>query len=129
MTPAIDVARLADLLREAARAEIMPRFRNLSEADIREKTSATDLVTEADEAAERFIARECRSLLPDALFVGEEYVLERSVVAVGQSRKVESHWVDTTVRHAASGEPAATVLLHSGVFKASYADYPADRLS
>lgn len=74
MTPAIDVARLADLLREAARAEIMPRFRNLSEADIREKTSATDLVTEADEAAERFIARECRSLLPDALFVGEESV-------------------------------------------------------
>lgn len=63
------------------------------------------------------------------LFVGEEYVLERAVVAVGQSRKVESHWVDTTVRHAESGEPAATVLLHSGVFKASYADYPTDRLT
>lgn len=63
------------------------------------------------------------------LFVGEEYVLERAVVAVGQSRKVESHWVDTTVRHAESGEPAARVLLHSGVFKASYADYPADRLA
>ncbi|MCQ0987386.1 inositol monophosphatase family protein [Jiella marina] len=74
MTANIDVARLADLLREAARAEIMPRFRNLSDADIREKTSATDLVTEADEAAERFIARECRSILPDALFVGEESV-------------------------------------------------------
>lgn len=74
MTANIDVARLADLLREAAKAEIMPRFRNLSEGDIREKTSATDLVTEADEAAERFIARECRSILPDALFVGEESV-------------------------------------------------------
>ncbi|MBO0662753.1 inositol monophosphatase [Jiella sp. MQZ9-1] len=74
MTSTIDIARLADLLREAARGEIMPRFRNLSEADIREKTSATDLVTEADEAAERFIARECRSILPDALFVGEESV-------------------------------------------------------
>lgn len=74
MKSTIDVARLAELLREAARTEIMPRFRNLSEADIREKTSATDLVTEADEAAERFIARECRSLMPDALFVGEESV-------------------------------------------------------
>ena len=74
MTQSIDVARLADLLRAAAKAEIMPRFRNLSDGDIREKTSATDLVTEADEAAERFIARECRSLLPDALFVGEESV-------------------------------------------------------
>ena len=52
----------------------MPRFRNLSEADIRQKTSATDLVTEADEAAERWIARECRSLAPDALFLGEESV-------------------------------------------------------
>ncbi|NDW03280.1 inositol monophosphatase family protein [Jiella pacifica] len=74
MKPTIDVARLAELLREAAKAEIMPRFRNLSDGDIREKTSATDLVTEADEAAERFIARECRSLLPEALFVGEESV-------------------------------------------------------
>ncbi|MBO0902325.1 inositol monophosphatase family protein [Jiella sonneratiae] len=74
MTPTIDVARLADLLREAARREILPRFRNLSEADIREKTSATDLVTEADEAAERFIARGCREIMPDALFVGEESV-------------------------------------------------------
>ncbi|TFF19691.1 inositol monophosphatase [Jiella endophytica] len=74
MTTAIDVSRLADLLREAAKAEIMPRFRNLADGDIRQKTSATDLVTEADEAAERFIARECRSLLPGALFVGEESV-------------------------------------------------------
>ena len=55
--------------------------------------------------------------------------VEREVLAVGQSRKVESHWVDTTVRHAESGEPAAKVLLHSGVFKASYADYPTDRLA
>ena len=62
------------------------------------------------------------------LMVGQEYRLEREVVAVGQSRKVESHWVRTTVSDASSGELAATVLLHSGVFKASYAGYPADRL-
>ena len=74
MTAPIDIDRLAHILREAAIAEIMPRFRNLSEADIRQKTSATDLVTEADEAAERWIARECRSLAPDALFLGEESV-------------------------------------------------------
>ncbi|HEY9058086.1 MAG TPA: inositol monophosphatase family protein [Aurantimonas sp.] len=74
MTRSIDIERLADILREAAKVEIMPRFRNLSDADIREKTSATDLVTEADEAAERFIARECRALASGALFVGEESV-------------------------------------------------------
>ncbi|UIJ73525.1 inositol monophosphatase family protein [Aurantimonas sp. HBX-1] len=74
MPATIDIDRLADILREAAIAEIMPRFRNLGEGDIREKTSATDLVTEADEAAERFIARRCREIAPDALFVGEESV-------------------------------------------------------
>ena len=74
-----------------------------------------------------FLDLEVRAL-GEPLFVGEEYTLERSVIAVGQSRKVESHWVDTVVRRADTGAPAARVLLHSGVFKASYADYPADRL-
>ena len=62
------------------------------------------------------------------LFVGEEYTLDREVLALGQSRKVESHWVRTTIARASDGRHVATVLLHSGVFKASYADYPADRL-
>lgn len=63
-------------------------------------------------------------LIDGPLFVGDEYTIEREVVALGQSRQVESNWVRTTVRSAASGEHAATVLLHSGIFKASYADYP-----
>ena len=43
---------LTALLAEAATAEIMPRWRRLSASDIRQKTSATDLVTEADVNAE-----------------------------------------------------------------------------
>jgi len=39
---------LAGLLAEAAAVEIMPRWRRLAAGDIRRKTSATDLVTEAD---------------------------------------------------------------------------------
>lgn len=74
-----------------------------------------------------FLDLEVRAL-GEPLFVGEEYVLERTVLAVGQSRKVESHWVDTAVRRVDTGAVVAGVLLHSGVFKASYADYPADRL-
>lgn len=62
------------------------------------------------------------------LFVGQEYVIEREVVGLGQSRRTESYWVRTTLADASSGDPAATVLLHSGVFKDSYAGYPADRL-
>ncbi len=71
---AFDTERLATILRDAAKAEIMPRFRRLSPGDIREKTSAVDLVTEADEAAERAIAAACRDAFPDAAFVGEEGV-------------------------------------------------------
>ena len=40
-----DVEALAALMREAALAEIMPRFRKLGEADIRIKTEASDLAT------------------------------------------------------------------------------------
>ena len=69
-----DVEALAALMREAAVAEIMPRFRKLGEADIRIKTEASDLVTEGDEAAERFIKARFEKILPGALFVGEESV-------------------------------------------------------
>ena len=44
---------LADLLADAANEEIMPRFRQLGPGDIRQKTSAAALVTEADVNAER----------------------------------------------------------------------------
>ena len=55
---------LADLLPDAAKAEIMPRFRRLGEGDIRQKTSAADLVTEADVNAERLITAGCASAIP-----------------------------------------------------------------
>ncbi|MER8900540.1 inositol monophosphatase family protein [Mesorhizobium sp. M0772] len=63
---------LAELLADAARAEIMPRFRRLGEGDIRQKTSAADLVTEADINAERLITARLRERYPTAMIVGEE---------------------------------------------------------
>ena len=74
-----------------------------------------------------FIDLEVR-VIDGPLFVGEQYVLDREVLAVGQSRRVESHWVETKLSSAATGAHVATVLLHSGVFKASYAGYPSGRL-
>jgi fructose-1,6-bisphosphatase/inositol monophosphatase family enzyme len=72
------VSDIADFLfrtlREAARSEVLPRFRRLAQGDVREKTSAIDLVTEADEAAERFIQAACARSQPAAVFVGEEGV-------------------------------------------------------
>ena len=63
---------LAELLADAARAEIMPRFRRLGEGDVRQKTSAADLVTEADVNAERMITARLRERYPKAMIVGEE---------------------------------------------------------
>ncbi len=74
-----------------------------------------------------FIDLEVRAI-DGPLFVGDDYGLDHEVVAIGQSRRVESYWVETRIVSAATGRHAATVLLHSGVFKASFVDYPADRL-
>lgn len=67
-----DMLRVAEILAEAARAEIMPRFRNLPEGGIRAKSSAIDLVTDADEAAERRITADLLAAFPRAVVVGEE---------------------------------------------------------
>lgn len=76
-----DILFLGDCVREAARAEIMPRFRNLGAADVSEKTSAIDLVTQADLLAEHRITAALRERFPAALVVGEEaYDADRSVV-------------------------------------------------
>jgi fructose-1,6-bisphosphatase/inositol monophosphatase family enzyme len=70
----IDINALALILSQAAEAEIRPRFRALAKGDIRTKADANDLVTEGDEAAERFIRKEVAAQFPDALFIGEESV-------------------------------------------------------
>lgn len=71
-THAFDIDWLAGLLARAATTEIMPRFRRLIEGEIRRKTSAADVVTDADEQAERLIAAELRGRYPGALVLGEE---------------------------------------------------------
>lgn len=67
-----DTRRIAAILAEAAQAEVMPRFRRLSADAISTKSSPRDLVTEADEAAERFITARLAKLQPSAVMVGEE---------------------------------------------------------
>ncbi len=59
------------------------------------------------------------------VFVGQPYVVEHTLVGVGQTKRVESYWTESKLTDAVTGTHAATVLLHQGVFKASYADYPA----
>jgi fructose-1,6-bisphosphatase/inositol monophosphatase family enzyme len=63
---------LSDLLASVAVEEIMPRFRSLGTDDVRQKTSALDLVTEADINAERVITALLRERYPAAFVLGEE---------------------------------------------------------
>lgn len=55
-----------------ARAEIRPRFRRLGPAEVRSKSGPNDLVTVADEAAERAIEAGLARLFPGVPVVGEE---------------------------------------------------------
>ncbi len=65
-------ADVAALLRDAAAREIMPRFRRLEPGAIRQKSGPMDLVTDADEAAERHITAGLHARFPGCLVVGEE---------------------------------------------------------
>lgn len=68
-----ELAFLGALLEAAARAEIMPRFARLSAVNRRQKTSAFDIVTEADEAAEAAILSALRARHGSgAAYIGEE---------------------------------------------------------
>ncbi|AOX17568.1 inositol monophosphatase family protein [Kozakia baliensis] len=67
-----ELDRVVAIARDAARHIIMPRFRNLSDGDVRNKGNVLDLVTIADEMAERHIVAQLRDVWPDALMVGEE---------------------------------------------------------
>ena len=71
----LTAAQLHDLwlvMREAAETEILPRFRRPDDCAVRAKSGPLDLVTDADEAAERLITAGIARLFPGAVVVGEE---------------------------------------------------------
>ncbi len=57
-------------MRQAAAAEIMPRFRRLAEHEIDEKSGPHDLVTDADRKAEAYLTEALVKLLPGSVVVG-----------------------------------------------------------
>jgi fructose-1,6-bisphosphatase/inositol monophosphatase family enzyme len=67
-----DALRIGEILSRAALTEIMPRFGRLSAAQVREKSSRFDVVTDADEAAEAVISAALEALYPGAVIIGEE---------------------------------------------------------
>ena len=67
-------------------------------------------------------------VLRGPLFVDQEYRVDAQVVGLSESKRTESYWTLTTISEQDGEAAVATVLLHSGVFKESYRDYPRERL-
>ncbi|PZQ56899.1 MAG: hypothetical protein DI570_20285 [Phenylobacterium zucineum] len=57
------------------------------------------------------------------LFVGEEYVLRREVVALAESKRTESYWVRTRVFDSKGEKQVAEMLLNHASLKHSFAGY------
>ncbi len=64
-------APIRSAMREVAREVVMPRYRNLAEGEISEKTKG-ELVTIADQESEHRLAEHLSAILPEAGIVGEE---------------------------------------------------------
>ncbi|MGX9116345.1 inositol monophosphatase family protein [Mesorhizobium sp. BHbsci] len=104
---------LAKLLSDAAIAEIMPRFRRLDEGEVRQKTSAADLVTEADVNAERLITVRLRERYPQAMIVGEEACSDDTALLQGLGEADLAFVIDPVdgTFNFASGVPLFGVML------------------
>jgi hypothetical protein len=61
------------------------------------------------------------------LFVGEEYLIRREIVALSESKRTESYWVKTRIFDASGSALKAEVLLNHASMKDSYAGYEAAR--
>jgi fructose-1,6-bisphosphatase/inositol monophosphatase family enzyme len=74
---------VASLLRAVAKREVMPLFQRLESGDIRTKSGPLDLVTVADEAAERAITAGLGRLFPGCVVVGEEAASADATLLLG----------------------------------------------
>ena len=103
---------VAGIIRRVASDEILPRFRALSTADIREKGPG-DLVTVADEAAEVALEAALTDLLPGSTVVGEEGAT-RDPSVVDRLNQPAPVWVidpiDGTANYAAGREPFGVIV-------------------
>lgn len=108
-----DSDRVAELIRETAAAELLPRFGNLAAGDVRQKRPG-DVVTVADEAAERRLAVGLAKILPGVPVVGEEAVEKDAGLLDLIARPGEACWVvdplDGTANFAAGRDRFAIIV-------------------
>ena len=66
-------------------------------------------------------------LIDGPLFVGEDYLIRREIIALSESRRAESYWVRTRIFDAGGKRVKAEMLLNHATLKDSYAPYAAVR--
>jgi hypothetical protein len=66
-------------------------------------------------------------LINGPLLVGEDYEIDREIVALSGSRRTESYWTRTFVYHPGSSDVIATMLLNQATLKESYARYAEEK--
>ncbi|MEV7521958.1 inositol monophosphatase [Streptomyces sp. NPDC091371] len=119
-----------EAVRKAAAVEIMPRFRQLAEHEVDEKSGPHDLVTVADRKAEEHLTASLTRLLPGSAVVGEEAVHADPTV-YGALRGDAPVWIVDPVdgtRQFVAGDPAFCTLValaHHGEILASWTFAPA----
>jgi hypothetical protein len=62
-------------------------------------------------------------MLDGPLFVGENYLIRREVVALSESKRTESYWVRTRIFDEAGKRIKAEMLLNHATLKQSFANY------
>ena len=65
-------------------------------------------------------------MIDGPLMIGKDYLLEREIIALSESRRTESNWILIRVLCANSKKVKAEVILNSATLKDSYANYQAD---
>jgi fructose-1,6-bisphosphatase/inositol monophosphatase family enzyme len=130
-----DTERVADLIRETAAAELLPRFRNLAEGDVRQKKPG-DYVTVADVASELRLATGLAKILPGVPVVGEESVEDDAGLLDLIGRPEGTCWIvdplDGTANFAAGKDIFAVIicLVHRTETVASWIlDVPRGRMA
>jgi hypothetical protein len=68
-------------------------------------------------------------MIDGPLFVGEDYLIRREIVAIAESRRTESYWVRSRIYDAAGVVQKAEMLLNHATLKDSYAGYAASSAS
>jgi fructose-1,6-bisphosphatase/inositol monophosphatase family enzyme len=105
--------RVAELMRETATAELLPRFRNLSKDEIRQKRPG-DIVTVADVLSEQRLAVGLAKILPGVPVVGEEAVEKDPGLLDLIGRPGEACWIvdplDGTANFAAGRDRFAMIV-------------------